>query len=167
MERVRSAAARWRSLSEAEKRPWQERARAARAAYRQQLSEYESRFVTPNAAPKRPMTGYTLFSSRRLPALQAAQPGRPVPDYMTQVGKEWRALPEEEKRRLANELLPQWEEYRRRRSEYERKPEAEKLLARRELQGKQIKRRRQRAPASPAAAAAAAAPPAAGQQSRL
>jgi hypothetical protein len=158
VERVRAAAGRWRSLSEAEKQPWQERARAARETYRKQLSEYERRFVTPNAAPKRPMTGYTLFSSRRLPALQAAQPGRPVPDYMTQVGKEWKALPEEERRRLGDELKPQWEEYHRRRSDWEKKPEAEKLLARRELQGRQIKRKKKTMPAAAAAA---------GQQSRL
>eukprot|EP00659_Diplonema_papillatum_P004888 gene4888-7546_t len=108
----------WGEMSDAEKKPYQKKAEALKAKYQEDLKEYEANkedddedededdepkkkkkktaAKDPNA-PKKPLTSYFLFLADKRASTKAENPDLNNKELVTELGRMWSALGDDEK----------------------------------------------------------------------
>ena len=99
-------AEKWRSLGDKEKEPYLERAQEDRKRYQTEVDAYKK-----TLPPKRPLTGFMLFSAERRSAIKAANPNASITEIATKIGAEWKKVPDTKKqnyKKTADKNLADW-----------------------------------------------------------
>ena len=74
------------SLSEEQKKKYEEKAEKAREKYDKQMLEFENKVFD---MPKKPVSGFILYLTDRMPDIRKKKPDQPVQTYIKQIAKEW------------------------------------------------------------------------------
>jgi len=96
----------WKTLSDAEKKPFNEEAKKDKARF-----EKEKSVVAKNAPPKRPLTPFIIFSSEVRKSIIAEKPDVKVSEVAKKCGEKWRKLSDTEKEKYKKMGLKLKDEY--------------------------------------------------------
>jgi len=100
--------AKFKSLSDSEKKPYVDEAKKDKSRY-----EKEKSVIAKNAPPKRPLTAYILFANDERGALAKQHPNLSLTDLTKKIGSKWRALSEKDKESWEGKAEKLKEEYQR------------------------------------------------------
>ncbi|AGO13797.1 AaceriAGL073CAp [[Ashbya] aceris (nom. inval.)] len=103
------SSARWKELSEDDKKPFYEQFKDNWEKYRVARKEYEA-----TLPPKRPSGPFIQFTSEMRPKLLKDNPDKSLIEITKLVGEQWRSLPPEEKQKYTDaykQKLKEWEEF--------------------------------------------------------
>ncbi len=104
-EAVRELASKWKTLSDAERAPYNARAAEAKATVAAAREAAK--------ANRKPLAPYATFVSETMGALRTEQPGLSAPEYMQMVAVRWKELPQADKERRKQEhsaAVAAWEQ---------------------------------------------------------
>ena len=79
--------AQWRSMSAAQKAPYDKKAAADKKRYEKEMKSY-----VPPYKPKRAMVAFMFFSIEQRPAVQKKNPSLGIADISKELGKQWRGM---------------------------------------------------------------------------
>lgn len=103
------SSARWKELSEDDKKPFYVKFKDNWEKYRVARKEYEA-----TLPPKRPSGPFIQFTSEMRPKLLKDNPDKSLIEITKIVGEQWRGLPSEEKQKYTDaykQKLKEWEEF--------------------------------------------------------
>ena len=95
LEVLKEVSARWKTLSDAEKAPFQQ--------LHLQSKEQADKAKEEIKANRAPPTGYARFVKNTLPSIQAQMPGLTASERLVEVAKKWKAMSTAEKQEILRE----------------------------------------------------------------
>jgi len=107
----KAAGERWRALSDAEKKPWEEKFRKEQEEYKKATAEATNEYSGPTP-PKRPQNAYFAFAQEVTTEMRKAQPDKGFGFYAKAAKEQWDELSQDERNRrekLAEEAKAKWE----------------------------------------------------------
>ena len=80
----------WRTvytnLPKDKKKKYEEKAEKSREIFEKKMSQFQDKEFD---MPKKPISGFSLYVSERMPELKKAKPDKNIPDLVKQIAKEW------------------------------------------------------------------------------
>jgi len=101
-------AQKWNSLSDVEKKPFVAKSEEDKKRHKKEMDEYKK-----TLPPKRPPSGYLVFSNEKRGSLMQAKPGASMADIAKLLGQEWKKLAESKKEgynKAAQKALAEWKQ---------------------------------------------------------
>eukprot|EP01114_Cavostelium_apophysatum_P016757 TRINITY_DN482_c0_g1_i1.p1 TRINITY_DN482_c0_g1~~TRINITY_DN482_c0_g1_i1.p1 ORF type:complete len:341 (+),score=135.48 TRINITY_DN482_c0_g1_i1:124-1146(+) len=109
---IKGLAAKWKTMSDSEKKAYNEQAKKDRVRYEKEKAE-----AAKNAPPKKPLTSFLIYANEQRAAVQAANPKLTMPEVGKALGEKWRTLSENEKAKYNKIAEKAQEEFRKKYAE--------------------------------------------------
>jgi len=91
-ELLQKIAQKWNSLSDAQKQPYNEKAKEDKERYTKQVAEYKK-----TLPPKRPLSAFMIYSNDVRDSIMNANPNSTFGEIGSIIGEKWRSLSESQK----------------------------------------------------------------------